>query len=80
MQLQVKKWGNSSAIRLPQAILEQFDMRENDKFDVIIENQSLTLRPSKKGYSISELMAEMPDGLPMIEEWENMPAVGLEKI
>lgn len=79
MQLQVKKWGNSSAIRIPQTILAQFGVKENDQFDVEIDNQALVLRPAKKGYSLQELMDEMPNGLPIIEEWDNMTDVGLEK-
>ncbi len=80
MQLQVKKWGNSSAIRIPQSVLAQFGLKENDQFDVEIDNQALILRPAKKGYSLKELMAEMPDGLPMVEDWDNITEVGLEKV
>ncbi len=82
MQLQIKKWGNSAAIRIPQAILAQFHIQENDRFDVEINEQFLVLRPvvKKEGYSLRQLMAEMPDGLPMVNEWNDMPDVGLEKI
>ncbi len=80
MQLQVKKWGNSSAIRIPQTIMAQFDLQENDQLDVEISNEALILRPAKKQYSLKQLMEEMPDGLPIIEEWENMDDVGLEKM
>jgi AbrB family looped-hinge helix DNA binding protein len=30
-------------------------------------------------YKLSELLAEMPDTLPMVEGWDEMPSVGLEK-
>ena len=34
---------------------------------------------SRSKYKIEDLMAEMPDGLPMVDGWETMPSVGLEK-
>jgi len=30
-------------------------------------------------YKIEDLMAELPEGLPMVDGWETMPSVGLEK-
>lgn len=30
-------------------------------------------------YQLSELLAEMPETLPMVEGWDDMPSVGLEK-
>ncbi|WP_439256647.1 AbrB/MazE/SpoVT family DNA-binding domain-containing protein [Lonepinella sp. BR2271] len=81
MQLQIRKWGNSAAVRLPQAILAQFHLNENDCFDVEMQNNRLVLRPippQKIRYDIRTLMAEMNGNLPMIEGWEEMPAVGKE--
>ncbi|QIW16145.1 hypothetical protein A4G20_07280 [Pasteurellaceae bacterium RH1A] len=80
MQLQIKKWGNSAAVRLPQAVLAQFQLSENDHFNVEIHRDSLVLKPIKpKKYDIKTLMAEMQEGLPLVEGWDEMPAVGLEK-
>ena len=36
----------------------------------------------KKGdrrYELPELLEEMPDGLPRVEAWDDLPPVGLEK-
>lgn len=33
---------------------------------------------SRKRHKIDDLMAEMPDGLPMVEGWETMPPEGRE--
>lgn len=82
MQLQVKQWGNSAAIRLPQAILAQLKIQSNDSFEVEVKKNALLLKPIKKRYKLSDLVKEMKelDEIPMIEDWDNMPAVGLEKI
>lgn len=33
MKMQIGKWGNSLAVRLPKAITERFDLSEGDEFD-----------------------------------------------
>ena len=30
-------------------------------------------------YKLADLMAEMPEGLPCVEGWDEMPSLGLEK-
>lgn len=34
--------------------------------------------PSRQRYAIPDLMAEMSEGLPRVEGWDDMPNVGLE--
>lgn len=34
--------------------------------------------PSRPRYKLADLMAEMPEGLPLVEGFDEMPAVGLE--
>jgi antitoxin MazE len=33
MKMQIGKWGNSLAVRLPREIVERFDLKEGDTFD-----------------------------------------------
>lgn len=33
MKMQVGRWGNSLAVRLPKAIAERYDLSEGDEFD-----------------------------------------------
>ncbi len=80
MQVQIKKWGNSAAIRLPQVFLSQLNISDNDNLDVEIRDNSLVLRPAKAKYDLKTLISEMPDGLPRVEEWDEMPSVGLEEL
>ncbi|WP_150538883.1 AbrB/MazE/SpoVT family DNA-binding domain-containing protein [Actinobacillus vicugnae] len=81
MQVQIKKWGNSAAVRIPQAILAQLQWQENDSCDIEVLNDSLVLRSlkPKKKYDLKTLLAEMPEELPMVENWDTMPDAGLEK-
>lgn len=79
MQVQIKKWGNSAAVRLPQAILAQLHIRENDSLDLEVQSEGLILKPVKRPkYRIEDLMLEMGDELPMVDNWDTMTACGKE--
>ena len=47
-------------------------------FEVDVADGAATLRAAKPKYRLADLMAEMPDGLPRVEGWDDMPAVGRE--
>ncbi|MDO4698809.1 MAG: AbrB/MazE/SpoVT family DNA-binding domain-containing protein [Pasteurellaceae bacterium] len=81
MQLQIKKWGNSAAVRIPQAILAQLQLKEDDLCLVEVRDNSLVLSPAKpkKQYDLKSLLAEMPEELPRVEGWDELSDVGLEK-
>lgn len=78
MKLNIQKWGNSAAVRLPASILAQLGVHVGDAFEVDVSNGAATLRVAKPRYRLEDLMAEMPDGLPRVDGWDEMPAVGLE--
>ncbi|MDR3172504.1 MAG: AbrB/MazE/SpoVT family DNA-binding domain-containing protein [Treponema sp.] len=44
MQTAIVKWGNSQGIRLPKALLQNINIRENDMVDVILENESIVIK------------------------------------
>ena len=77
MQLQIKKWGNSSAVRLPQAVLAQFNLAENDKFDVEIDRNSITLIPVKRKAKGRKSLAQLLEGIDS-QEIEQLNAKGTE--
>ena len=81
MQLCIKKWGNSAAIRIPQTILAQLHLKENDLCSAEIIDNSLVLRPekAKKKYDLKTLLAEMPQDLPRVDAWDELSDVGLEE-
>jgi len=37
--MQVSKWGNSLAIRLPASVVEALELREGDDIEVVIEDE-----------------------------------------
>ena len=59
MQTVVKKWGNSLALRLPQALAADLHIMEGATVSITVEDQSLIVRPTRKRYRLSELLAKM---------------------
>lgn len=65
MKVQVAKWGNSTAVRLPQAVVRQLGLRPGMALDLTVEDKAVKLEPAKTP-SVRELN-NMPD--PITIEW-----------
>jgi len=81
MELSIQKWGNSAAVRLPSALLSQLGVALGDKLSADMQPEGLLLRPARKAYSLTELMAQcdLKAAPPRdIEAWEGTKPVGQE--
>jgi antitoxin MazE len=56
MKTTVKKWGNSLAIRIPKNISKDTEVLEGSDVDIMVANGKIILSPSKKKYSLKELL------------------------
>ena len=56
MKAIVKKWGNSLAIRIPKNISKDTMVTEGSNVDIMVEKGKIILSPSKKEYSLKELL------------------------
>jgi antitoxin MazE len=54
----ISKWGNSLALRIPQAIAEQLGVKENSSVYLTVKNDCLYI---EKDYSLEELAAMITD-------------------
>lgn len=74
MQLQVSKWGNSLAMRLPAELVRRFGLRDGDSVDAqLTVDGALTIRPaswSRRAFAaeLAEAREALPMGRPVIEE------------
>jgi antitoxin MazE len=59
MQTVVKKWGNSLALRLPQAIAADLQIVEGATVSLSIEDHTLVVKPTRKRYRLADLLAQM---------------------
>lgn len=75
MKLNIQKWGNSAAIRLPTVMLAQIGAGIGDS----VEIDPAAFRVAKPKYKLADLLAEMPDGLPMADGWDTLEPVGKEE-
>ena len=78
MQLQVSKWGNSLAVRLPSAITKQLHIADGDSVDLSLNNLGeLVLTPAKvfdKTVYMAQLnkhTKQLPQSEPIIETMRN---------
>jgi len=54
----IQKWGNSHGLRIPKAILESALLKENDKVEINVQDNIITIRKAEKKYrNLDELFA-----------------------
>lgn len=83
MKLNIQKWGNSAAVRLPASMLAQLGVRVGDSFEVDVSKDAATLRVAKPKYKLADLIAQCdPSAAPPADlaAWENAAPVGREVV
>ena len=74
MKTAIKRWGNSSAVRIPGQILTQAGLEEGSNVEITsTENGVIVLRAIRVRESIEELFADY-DGEPVLSEELNWGA------
>jgi antitoxin MazE len=74
VDLQVAKWGNSLALRIPSEVVRQLGLREGSTVEAqLTVDGSLSIRPAqwnRKTFALelTEARSAMPMGEPVIEE------------
>ena len=64
---------------VPKAFIEQNGLLDGSQVELQLTGKTMTVYArAKPSYRLADLMAEMPDGLPRVEGWDEMPSVGLE--
>jgi len=59
LRTQVVSWGNSQAIRIPRAMLDELRMREGDEVELAIENGRLTVQPMQPKLTLEALVSRI---------------------
>ena len=78
MQAEIKRWGNSRAIRNPKALAEEAGLDFGTKIELVAENGHLPIVPTEEfHYTLEELVAGItPEN--RHEEWDTGLPVGRE--
>jgi len=75
----LRRAGGSLVMTVPRAFVEQNQLQEGAKVDLLLEGSRMTISvPRKHRYKLEELLAEMPGKLPRVEGWDAMRPVGKE--
>ena len=53
---QVAKWGNSLGVRLPKSVAREVRLDEGDAVEVSVDNGAIVIRPSRRRYSLDDLV------------------------
>jgi antitoxin MazE len=59
VKVQVVKWGNSHAVRLPKVVLEQAEMRDGDQLEIRVEKGRIALEPATPKLTLRDLVARI---------------------
>ena len=77
----LRRAGGSLVMTVPKAFLEQNGLSEGSQVELHLLGKTMTIEvPTRPRYKLTDLLAHMPEGLPRVEGWEEMPSVGLEKL
>lgn len=73
-KIQIAKWGNSSAIRLPKAALDQLGLKQGDTVDLTIADGKAILEPARPkkitlAWIISETKRLGSENAPELVDW-----------
>jgi len=75
----LRRAGGSLVMTVPKAFIEQNGLQEGSQVDLLLEGARMTVNATRKRrYKLEDLLAEMPDELPRVEGWDEMPAAGME--
>ncbi len=75
----LRRAGGSLVMTVPKSFIEQNHLFDGSQVELHLSGKTMTVKaPAKPRYKLADLLAEMPDGLPRVGGWDNMPAVGLE--
>ena len=78
MRVQVQKWGNSLALRIPKPFAEEVEVSEGTVVDLRITEGKLVVTPTKrKKVTLNQLLAKVTKSN-LHEEVDTGPSVGRE--
>src|SRR5947209_63359 len=77
MNAQVRKWGNSLAVRIPGPFAKELELEEGSEVEMTRVEDGLLLRPRKREYTLAELLGQIrPEQIHGETDWG--PSVGRE--
>ena len=77
MRARVQRWGNSLALRIPQAIAQETDIQEGTEVEIAARRGKLVVSRTAPRYELADLLAKITKDNIHEETWTE-PAKGRE--
>lgn len=61
MKIQIQKWGNSLALRIPKSFAVETNIRQGSTVDVTLLNDSIVMKPAPSVVTLESLLSEVSD-------------------
>ena len=73
-QIQISKWGNSAAIRLPKAVLDELGLKQGQTVELTVQDGKGIIEPTRpKKITLAWIISEMkrlgPENEPELVDW-----------
>jgi antitoxin MazE len=59
MNTTIQMWGNSLALRIPQAVARQLQVGNGDDVELSVEADGLRIRPARRRYRLAQLVGKI---------------------
>jgi antitoxin MazE len=59
IKVQLVKWGNSHAVRIPKTILDRAEIREGDKLEISVKDGNVALEPVSRKVTLQDLVSRI---------------------
>lgn len=70
MNATIQKWGNSLAVRIPQAVARQIHVEEGDAVELSVDAETMMVRPARPRYKLAQLLRRItPANRPGETDW-----------
>ncbi len=83
MEIEVRKWGNSLGLRIPQQIAENWGIEENSLVEMIESADTLLIRKKREVETLDDLLESIPDDFDYendVDDFLNSSPMGRELI
>lgn len=61
MKIQIRKWGNSLALRIPKSFAVETKIEQGTTVDVSLEGGGIVLRPTREELTLEDLLENVTD-------------------
>ena len=59
MNTTIQMWGNSLAVRIPQAVARQIQVSNGDNVELRVDEDGLRIRPARRHYHLAQLVGKI---------------------